>query len=128
MALINFVSSSINQWTVLVGMIPFVYSLGMGEVSAVVFGEHQKLEILLTIVQSYLGFLFLASMDFTFFEASGLFVLWLVQFVFPGTRQMILWVYGAWATLETIRLIKNYRKENAFLVFSKLIRQRLINK
>ncbi|MCX5712434.1 MAG: sodium:calcium antiporter, partial [Candidatus Omnitrophica bacterium] len=30
MALINFVSSSINQWTILVALIPFIYSFGMG--------------------------------------------------------------------------------------------------
>ena len=68
MALVNFISSSINQWTLLVGMIPFIYSLGMGRVEPVVFDEHQKLEILLTIVQSYLGFLVLVKMDFRSFR------------------------------------------------------------
>ena len=123
MALANFVSSSINQWTILVAMIPFIYSLGMGKITPVVFDEHQRLEILLTIVQSYLGFLFLASMDFNFFEAAALFVLWLAQFLVPGIREEILWVYAAWALIETIRLIKNFRQRNAFLVFQKLIRE-----
>ena len=119
MALINFVSSSINQWTILVGMIPFIYSFGLGRIAPVVFDEHQKLEILLTIVQSYLGFLFLASMDFHFFEASALFLLWLAQFIFPGIRQEITWVYGAWALIETARLIINFKKRNAFRVFAR---------
>ena len=114
MALANFVSSSINQWTILVAIIPFIYSFGMGKVTHVVFDEHQRLEILLTIIQSYLGFLFLASMDFRFFEALALFILWLAQFIFPGIRQGIIWVYGAWALVETLRLIKNFKKRNAF--------------
>jgi cation:H+ antiporter len=120
MALINFVSSSINQWTILVAMIPFIYSFGLGRISVVVFDDHQKVEILLTIIQSYLGFLFLASMDFTFFEALALFVLWLIQFIIPGVREEITWVYGAWALVETFRLIKNFRDRNAFTVFQEL--------
>ncbi len=123
MALVNFVSSSINQWTILVAMIPFIYSLGMGKISPVVFDSHQKAEILLTIIQSYLGFLFLASMDFAFFEAAVLFILWLVQFLAPDVRQGITWVYGAWALFETLRLIKNHKKRNAFRVFAELRRK-----
>jgi len=125
MALANFVSSSINQWTILVAMIPFIYSFGTGKISAVPFDQHQRVEILLTIVQSYLGFLFLASMDFKFFEAAALFVLWLVQFVVPGIREEITWIYGAWALIETFRLIKNLGERNAFNVFLKLSRDHL---
>jgi cation:H+ antiporter len=125
MALVNFVSSSINQWTILVALIPFIYSFGMGKVAYVVFDHHQKIEILLTIVQSYLGFLFLVSMDFGFFEALALFVLWLAQFLVPGIREEILWVYGAWALLETCRVIKNFKKRNAFIVFLELTKARL---
>src|SRR3989338_4735963 len=80
MGLANFVSSSVNQWTVLTGMIPFVYALSVGSFQPIPFDEHQRLEILLTVVQSFLGFLFLASMDFRPFEAVGLFVLWVIQF------------------------------------------------
>jgi cation:H+ antiporter len=125
MALINFVSSSINQWTILVALIPFIYSFGMGRVAAVVFDERQKVEILLTIIQSYLGFLFLVSMDFKFLEAAALFLLWLAQFLFPGIRQEITWVYGAWALIESLRLIKNFQKRNAFRIFGRLSREHL---
>jgi len=125
MALANFVSSSINQWTILVALIPFIYSFGMGRFASVIFDEQQKVEILLTIVQSYLGFLFLASMDFNFFEAAALFLLWLAQFVFPGIRGGIIWVYGVWALIETIKLVKNFEKRNAFRVFFQLSRKRL---
>ena len=123
MALANFVSSSINQWTILVALIPFIYSFGMGRVATVVFDEHQKVEILLTIIQSYLGFLFLVSMDFEFFEAAALFLLWLAQFLIPGIRGGITWVYGAWALIESLRLVKNYQKRNAFRAFLGLARK-----
>jgi cation:H+ antiporter len=125
MALANFVSSSINQWTILVATIPFIYSFGMRKISVVVFDEHQKFEILLTIIQSYLGFLFLASMDFQLFEAAALFIVWFIQFLIPGTREAIMWVYGAWALIETFRLVKNFKKRNAFRVFLTLCKEHL---
>ena len=121
MALINFVSSSINQWTILVAMIPFIYSFGLGRIAPVIFDEHQKAEILLTIVQSYLGFLFLASMEFSFLEAAALFVLWLIQFLNPGLRHGITWVYGIWALVETFRLVLNYKKRNMFHVLRRML-------
>ncbi|MBF0531924.1 MAG: hypothetical protein HQL23_02385 [Candidatus Omnitrophica bacterium] len=122
MALINFVSSSINQWTILVAIVPFLYSFGRGHISPIVFDAHQRAEILLTIVQSYLGFLFLASMDFGLVEACGLFGLWLAQFVMPQTRLGITGVYGGWALVETIRLARNFQQRNAFAVFARLWR------
>jgi len=124
MALVNFVSSSINQWTILVALIPFIYSLGTGHISSVPFDQHQRLEILLTIIQSYLGFLFLASMDFNLIEAAGLFALWLIQFIVPDCRGGIIWVYSAWALFETVRLIKDRRQRNAFGVFLGLFREK----
>lgn len=125
MALVNFVSSSINQWTILVGVLPFIYSYGVGTVTPIVFDEHQKVEILLTIIQSYLGFLFLVRMNFRFFEASALFVLWLLQFLIPNIRGEIIWVYGAWAVIESFRLIKNFKERNAFHIFLQLSKTHL---
>jgi cation:H+ antiporter len=125
MALANFVSSSINQWTILMALIPFIYSFGMGKAASVVFDGSQKTEILLTVIQSYLGFVFLASMDLKFFEAAALFLLWLAQFIFPGIRQEITWVYGVWALGESWRLIKNFERRNAFRIFGRLFRERL---
>jgi len=128
MALANFVSSSINQWTILVATIPFIYSFGLKRFAPVIFDERQKVEILLTIVQSYLGFLFLASMDFAFFEAVGLFGLWITQFFIPGVREEITYVYGVWALIETIRLIRNFKRRNAFSVFGRLAREHFLKR
>ncbi|MFA6142995.1 MAG: hypothetical protein WC738_06875 [Candidatus Omnitrophota bacterium] len=128
MALINFVSSSINQWTILVAMIPFIYSFGLGHFASVVFDDHQKLEILLTIVQSYLGFMFLASMEFSLVEAACLFILWITQFLMPDVRGQIIWIYGIWALAETAYMVKNSKKRNAFHIFAELINSSVKNK
>jgi cation:H+ antiporter len=100
MALMNMVSSNINQWTVLVAMIPIVYSFSRGEVSVIHFDAHQKMEIFLTIAQSALGFIFLANMEFRWHEALGLFILWFTQFIFPHWREEITFVYIAWIIFE----------------------------
>ena len=128
MALANFVSSSINQWTVLVATVPFIYAFGLGRFEPIVFDGHQRQEILLTIVQSYLGFLFLASMDFSFAEALGLFCLWIIQFFVPGIRQQITIVYGAWAAFETMQFIRRRKQRNAFSVFGRLATEHFFKK
>jgi cation:H+ antiporter len=94
MALMNMVSSNINQWTVLAAMIPVVYSLSLGHVAAIPFDGMHRDEILLTILQSLLGMVVLLNMQFSAFEALLIFVLWFVQFVFPDWREELLPVYG----------------------------------
>ncbi len=80
MALMNMVSSNINQWTLLAAMLPMVFSLSRGMPSAIPFDEQQRLEILMTIGQSAVGMLFLVNMRLKWWEASALFTLWFVQF------------------------------------------------
>ncbi len=123
MALMNMVSSNINQWTVLVAMIPIVYSISTGKVSAIHFDSHQKVEIFLTIAQSALGMILLANMEFRWYEALGLFSLWFVQFVIPTLREEITWVYLFWLYVELILAFVGKRKLTVFKEFRELIRK-----
>ena len=75
-ALMNMVSSNINQWGVLSGLLAVVYCWSHGDTSPLPFDEFQRLEILLTILQAFLGWIFLASMSLEWYEAAGLFALW----------------------------------------------------
>ncbi|MGH7724326.1 MAG: hypothetical protein ACREOU_02735 [Candidatus Eiseniibacteriota bacterium] len=122
MALMNMVSSNINQWTVLVAMIPVVYCLSLGHVEAIHFDEHQRHEILLTMAQGFLGFLLLVNLEFAWYEAVGLFVLWLVQFLFPDSRVLVTWTYFGWCGLELGRAAVGNRKLTAFRVLPILLR------
>jgi cation:H+ antiporter len=123
MALMNMVSSNINQWTVLVAMIPIVYSISIGKVSVIHFDSHQKVEIFLTIAQSALGMILLANMEFRWYEALGLFSLWFLQFVMPSLREEITWVYLFWLYAELILAFVGKRKITAFSEFRELIRK-----
>lgn len=89
MALMNMVSSNINQWTMLAAMLPIAYALALGHASTIDFDAHQELEILMTIGQSLLGALLLANMRFGWWEAALLFGLWAVQFVLSGFEKPI---------------------------------------
>jgi cation:H+ antiporter len=89
MALMNMVSSNINQWTMLAAMLPIAYALALGHMGTIDFDSHQELEVLMTIGQSLLGALLLANMRFTWWEAALLFTLWAVQFVLSGFERPI---------------------------------------
>ena len=124
MALMNLLSSTINQWSVLSGLIPVIYSLSRGEPSAIVFDVHQRQEILLTILQSALGFLLLVNLKLEAYEAGVLFVFWLTQFLFPSTRETMLWVYAAWCGLEILRIVAGGRTPRAVTAAWQVLRER----
>ena len=87
MALMNMVSSNINQWTLLAAMLPVVYSFSRGTPSSIPFDEQQQLEILMTLAQSLVGMLFLVNMRLAWWEAMALFSLWGIQFAFSPVPQ-----------------------------------------
>jgi cation:H+ antiporter len=101
MALMNIVSSNINQWTILAAMIPLVYTFShhhyYGVWADFTFDIEQRNELALTLLQTLLGVLLLANMKFDWTDAAGLLLLWLVQFTVPHWRAAIMVVYGAWA-------------------------------
>ncbi|HEV3028499.1 MAG TPA: hypothetical protein VG457_13055 [Planctomycetota bacterium] len=81
MGLMNFLSSNINQMTMLVAMIPIIYALSSRKWYApILFTEDQKEEVLLTASQAALCMILLFNMKFEWWEAVGMFVLWILQF------------------------------------------------
>jgi cation:H+ antiporter len=121
MALMNMLSSNINQWTVLAAMIPIVFSLSRGEPAALPFDGEQRLEILLTILQSAVAVLLLVNMRFEWWNAALLFVLWLAQFLVAHWRDELCWVYAAWAA--GLILSWTWRPPIAGVTFVRMLRQ-----
>jgi len=106
MALMNMVSSNINQWTVLAAMIPLVFGYSHYQHTGVwadfQFDTEQRLEILLTLLQTSLGVVLLANMEFDWLDATALFVLWAVQFFVPHLREEVAIAYAAWIAVRGI--------------------------
>lgn len=72
-------SSKVNQWTLLVGMLPLTYMLSRGAVHPLHFGDLQSEEVLLTAAQSLFAVLVLADLEFSRLDALLLFVLFAAQ-------------------------------------------------
>jgi len=123
MALMNLVSSNINQWTVLAAMIPIVYSLSLGHPAEVPIQPH-RMELTLTLLQGMLGMVLIANFRLEAYEAAGLFVLWFVQFLVPTWREEVSVVYAAWLALELASVIWRPGRLRAFRVFPALWRRR----
>ncbi len=109
MALMNLVSSNINQWTVLAAMIPLVYGYShlqhFGVWSAFHFDDAQQLEILLTLLQTALAMLLLFKMEFEWLDATIIFVLWLGQFLRPSLREEVAVAYGLWMAILVVGFV-----------------------
>jgi len=128
MALMNLVSSNINQWTVLAAMIPLVYGYSSLRHHGVWldfrFDGPQRLEILLTLLQSGLAMMVLANMEFDWRDATVLFVLWLVQFLQPGLREVVAIAYGVWMVILATEFVVGRKALLAPRYFWEIIRQK----
>jgi cation:H+ antiporter len=123
-ALMNMVSSNINQWSILSAMIPILFVISAGELRPLTFDAHQRNEILLTILQSFLGFLLLLNLELKLHEAVILFVFWFVQFALPFTREVMIYVYLAWCAVEIGKLLVSRKAPEAWSCFQRTLAQR----
>ncbi len=73
------VSSTVNQWTLLVGALPAAFALSHRGFGAMVLDQRQREEILLTSAQSMFALVVIANFEFSGLEAFCLFALFLPQ-------------------------------------------------
>lgn len=82
-------SSKINQWTLLVGMLPLAYSLSSGALKPITLDPRQTEEIFLTAAQSLFAVAVLSDLKFSLKEAFGVAFLFLTQAVYPFFEKQI---------------------------------------
>jgi cation:H+ antiporter len=81
----SLLSSRLNQWTLLVGMIPIVFAISHGSLEHPMPMDHfQMNEIFLTAAQSLLAIVMLAWMRLSLGGAVLLFILFAGQLILPG--------------------------------------------
>ncbi|MBI2954598.1 MAG: sodium:calcium antiporter [Chloroflexi bacterium] len=85
MALRAMIASKVNQWTLLVGMLPLVYGIGMGQPSPLALDDRQTQEIVLTAAQSVFAVIILGHFRMTVRDAVVLLTLFALQLVFPSS-------------------------------------------
>ncbi len=86
------VSSKVNQWTLLIGMIPIVFCISSGKLATMIIDARQIEELFLTVAQSAFAVAILISLSISVGEALILFMLFATQLVLPA-REIRL-IYG----------------------------------
>ncbi|HXH62930.1 MAG TPA: hypothetical protein VNG95_02035, partial [Gemmatimonadales bacterium] len=126
MAMMNMLSSNINQWTVLAAMIPLVFGYShwhhTGVWATFTFDGSQRLEILITLLQSALATMLLLELEFSWMEATGIFLLWVVQFLMPTLRSEVAAGYALWIILLVVQYGMGDRKAVALAHFWRTLR------
>lgn len=97
------VSSKINQWTLLVGMLPVIYMISLGAAEPLPLDSRQSWEIALTAGQSLFAVSLVLDRRLSVQGALILLVLFLVQFLFQETRHVVTVIYLVLAALVFIR-------------------------
>jgi cation:H+ antiporter len=101
-ALGTVVSSKVNQWTLLVGMLPLVYVIALGSIEPLPLDSRQEDEILLTAAQSLFAVALLLDRRLSVIGAGLLFGLFAFQFVWPDYRVELSVVYIVLAVITLI--------------------------
>jgi cation:H+ antiporter len=127
----NIASSNINQWTLLMAMLPAVFSISRGDLSPIPLDPQQSSELLLTIGQSCAGMIFLLNMKFDWWEALAMFGLFVAQFVLPvffgeGVRVWITYAFFAWTAFALLEIAVRRRKPAAITSFLETWRAHVI--
>jgi cation:H+ antiporter len=76
-------SSKVNQWTLLIGMLPVVFAISAGRLGPMEMDQRQVEEMLLTAAQSLFAVAILANLSFSLMEATIIFLLFSTQLLFP---------------------------------------------
>ncbi len=77
------ISSKVNQWTLLVGTLPLVFTLAGAGLTPFTLSPVQKEEVFLTAAQSLFAVAVIANLSISRAEALGLLVLFFGQFAIP---------------------------------------------
>ncbi len=113
-ALTVLLSSKINQWTLLVGTLPIVYSVSSGELSALPMDNRQSIEIFLTVAQSLFALVLLSNLSFSNRGAALLFFLFITQIIIPINAARIVFSITYIVFSATILLYDADRRSNIF--------------
>jgi len=111
-------SSKVNQWTLLIGMLPVVFMVSAGRLAPMEMDQRQIEEMFLTAAQSLFAVAVLANLSFTLIEATLIFTLFATQLFFPDPqfRYYYSWLYLVLAA--GLLVIKKDARDGVIALFS----------
>jgi cation:H+ antiporter len=104
------ISSKVNQWTLLIGMLPLVYSLSAGHFMPMPMDARQNEEILLTAAQSLFALVLIADLEFHWYDALLLAVPFLAQAFFPSMEIRVDFAIG-YIVLSALFLLRRSTRQ-----------------
>jgi cation:H+ antiporter len=112
-------SSKVNQWTLLIGMLPVVYAVSAHSTGGMQMDGRQIEEMFLTAAQSIFAVAVLANLSFSLVEAAVVFVLFWTQLLFtdPQFRFYYSFVYVFFAV--ALVLLKKDARAGFLALFSR---------
>lgn len=129
--LTTMISDKINQWTLLVGMLPIAMSIGAGQMMSLPLDARQHEEFFLTAAQSMFGLALLLRLRLSAWGATALVVLFLTQlglaFFYQATpaREIAVLTAMAWVylVLTALLLARDARRLPSILRAAREVRQ-----
>jgi cation:H+ antiporter len=108
------VSSKVNQWTLLVGTLPLVFSISGRHMAPMHLDARQSEEIALTAAQSLFGIVVIADGHVHRLQAVALFTLFFLQLLVPDPT--VRWVFaGGYVLLSGIILAASHRERHGIV-------------
>jgi len=124
-ALLNFMSSSVNELTALVALIPIVFVISSGSLTGTIpIGQHD-VEIFLTMAQSLYACAALLDLEYDLSNATALFVLWGVSTAIVQTR---LFVGIIFLILAGVEIVVQRKKIVVFSAFRETLRDKIFRR
>jgi cation:H+ antiporter len=123
-ALLNFISSAVNELTALVALVPIVFVVSSGTAGGVPVRQHD-VEIFLTMAQSLYACSVLLDLEFSISNATILFVLWVVSTAIVEIRLVVGIVFLILAVAE---VIVQRKKIVVFSAFRETMRDKIFRK
>jgi cation:H+ antiporter len=114
LALLNFISSSVNELTALVALIPVVYFVSSAGAGSIPLGQLQWIEIFLTMSQSLYACAGLLDLTYDTQNALVLLVLWVISTAVIEARLLVAILFLVFAAWETLRSRGNIVVFSAF--------------
>jgi cation:H+ antiporter len=107
------VSSTVNQWTLLIGCLPIAYAISSGTINPLPTDSRQIAEVLLTSSMGLMGVVLLVNLRLSLVETSALAILFAAQFLTPPTllpRLLFSMAFLALAAIFLARQIIDMRR------------------
>ncbi|MFN2421580.1 MAG: sodium:calcium antiporter [Gemmatimonadota bacterium] len=114
MAISALISSTVNQWTLLIGTISVVYSINAGSIQPLRMDLQQRQEIFLTAALSIFAVVAISDRRLTWWQTLFLFVPFATQLAVPDLRWPMAWVYlglaAGWGFFDRRHLVALFRR------------------